>query len=134
MNKFELVDNLVSELGLSPEKMISYWQEKKSSAPRVRVRKISSPAPKPEKTIKIPADDEVFIRLKKIISENLDVKEKEIKPETAIQEGLNADSLDMVELIRAYESEFGLSIPDDAAERFKRVQDVWLYISRHAKV
>ena len=144
MSKFELVDHLISELGLCPQQMIAYWQrngvissepEKESTAPEVpSAKETTSPAPKPEPRIEIPDDDKIFIRMKQIIAKKLDVKEEDIKPETLIQEGLKADSLDAVELVMKYEEEFGLSIPDDAAERFKKVQDAWLYISRHAKV
>ncbi|HYZ15398.1 MAG TPA: acyl carrier protein [Candidatus Acidoferrum sp.] len=62
-------------------------------------------------------------RVKKIIVEQLDVEEKEVTPEASITDDLGADSLDQVELVMAFETEFGIDIPDEEAEKIKTVGD-----------
>ena len=57
--------------------------------------------------------EEVFERVKEVLSENLGVEESEITEEASFQEDLDADSLDLVELIRELEEQFGLRIPDE---------------------
>ena len=56
-------------------------------------------------------------RVKKIIVEQLGVKEEEVKPEASFVEDLGADSLDTVELVMALEEEFDIEIPDEEAEK-----------------
>ena len=75
----------------------------------------------------------VFERVRKIIAEQLAVEESEIKPETAFVEDLNADSLDLVELIMALEEEFSqegnsIEISDEDAEKITTVQDAVNFI------
>jgi acyl carrier protein len=75
----------------------------------------------------------VFERVKKVVVEQLGVDESEVALETSFADDLNADSLDLVELVMALEEEFSneersLEIPDEAAERIKAVQDVVNYI------
>ena len=72
-----------------------------------------------------------FEKLKKIIAEVLNVDSDEITMETTFQDDLGADSLDIVELIMAFEEEFGIEIPDEAAEKIKTVQDVVSYIDQN---
>ena len=72
-----------------------------------------------------------FEKLKKIIAEVLNVDPDEITMETTFQDDLGADSLDIVELIMAFEEEFGIEIPDEAAEKIKTVQDVVSYIDQN---
>ncbi|CAD5967994.1 Acyl carrier protein 1 [Planktothrix tepida] len=67
-------------------------------------------------------------RVKKIIAEQLDVKEEEIIPSATFAEDLGADSLDTVELVMALEEEFETEIPDEDAEKIKTVQDAIDYI------
>jgi acyl carrier protein len=62
-------------------------------------------------------------RVKKIIVEQLDVEDKEVTPEASITDDLGADSLDQVELVMAFETEFGIDIPDEEAEKIKTVGD-----------
>jgi acyl carrier protein len=69
----------------------------------------------------MPAD--TFERVKKIIVEQLGVEENEVTPEASITDDLGADSLDQVELVMAFETEFGIDIPDEEAEKIKTVQD-----------
>lgn len=61
-------------------------------------------------------------RVKKIIVEQLGVKEDEVKPEASFVEDLGADSLDTVELVMALEEEFDIEIPDEEAEKITTVQ------------
>jgi len=72
-------------------------------------------------------------RVKKIIVEQLGVKEEDVKPEASFVEDLGADSLDTVELIMSFEEEFGVEIPDTEAEKIKTVQDVINYIEANKK-
>jgi len=64
-----------------------------------------------------------FDRVKKIIVEQLGVDEAEVTPEASITDDLGADSLDQVELVMAFESEFNIDIPDEEAEKIKTVGD-----------
>ena len=78
----------------------------------------------------------VFERVQKIISEQLGVDEAEIKPETSFVEDLNADSLDLVELIMSLEEEFSkegkaIEISDEDAEKIATVQDAVNFIKEH---
>ena len=78
----------------------------------------------------------VFERVRKIIAEQLGVEEDDIKPNTSFVEDLNADSLDLVELIMSLEEEFGqggqgFEISDEDAEKIVTVQDAVTYITEH---
>ena len=77
----------------------------------------------------------VFERVRKIIAEQLGVDETDIKPKTSFVEDLNADSLDLVELIMSLEEEFGadkgFEISDEDAEKIVTVQDAVNYIVEH---
>lgn len=72
-------------------------------------------------------------RVKSIIVEQLGVDAEEVKPEASFVEDLGADSLDTVELIMAFEEEFGVEISDEEAEKIKRVKDAVEYIEKNAK-
>jgi acyl carrier protein len=69
-----------------------------------------------------------YDRLKKIVIEQLGVDEEEVKPEASFVDDLNADSLDLVELIMSLEEEFGTEISDEDAERIRTVGDAVEYI------
>ena len=71
-------------------------------------------------------------RVKEIICEQLGVEEDEVNPNAKFIEDLGADSLDTVELVMAFEEEFGCEIPDDAAEKIVTVQDAINYIKEHS--
>ncbi|MDP2950259.1 MAG: acyl carrier protein [Chloroflexota bacterium] len=78
----------------------------------------------------------VFERVRKIIAEQLGVDEADLKPNTSFVEDLNADSLDLVELIMSLEEEFGgggqgFEISDEDAEKIVTVQDAVTYITEH---
>jgi len=66
---------------------------------------------------------DTFDRVKKIIVEQLGVEDNEVTSEASITEDLGADSLDQVELVMAFETEFGIDIPDEEAEKIKTVGD-----------
>ena len=71
-------------------------------------------------------------RVKKIVVEHLGVDEAKVTDEASFVDDLGADSLDTVELVMAFEEEFGCEIPDDAAEKITTVKDAIEYIKSHA--
>jgi acyl carrier protein len=72
-------------------------------------------------------------KVKSIIVDNLGVDEDEVTPDASFVEDLGADSLDVVELVMAFEEEFGIEIPDEDAEKITRVKEAVSYIDAHAK-
>ena len=72
-------------------------------------------------------------QVKKIIVEQLGVDEDEVTPDASFVDDLGADSLDIVELVMAFEEEFGIEIPDEDAEKITRVKEATEYIDAHAK-
>ncbi len=76
---------------------------------------------------------EVAERVKAIIVDKLSVEETEVTNEASFTNDLGADSLDTVELIMEFEKEFGISIPDDQAEKITTVGDTIAYIEANAK-
>jgi len=71
-------------------------------------------------------------RLKKIIADQLSVNEDDVVPEASFIDDLNADSLDLVELIMSLEEEFGVKISDEDAAKILTVQDVMTYLEEQA--
>ena len=67
-------------------------------------------------------------RVKKIVVEHLGVEPEKVTEEASFTDDLGADSLDIVELVMAFEEEFGVEIPDDAAEKISTVKDAIAYI------
>lgn len=76
---------------------------------------------------------EVAERVKAIIVDKLSVEETEVTNEASFTNDLGADSLYTVELIMEFEKEFGISIPDDQAEKITTVGDAIAYIEANAK-
>ena len=76
--------------------------------------------------------EEIMVKVKKIIAEQLGVDEGEINNESHFIDDLGADSLDTVELVMALEEEFGIEIPDEDAEKIQTVGDVQKYIEEHS--
>ena len=76
---------------------------------------------------------EIEARVKAIIVDKLGVDESEVTPNASFTNDLGADSLDTVELIMELEKEFGMSIPDDQAEKIATVKDAVDYISNNVK-
>jgi acyl carrier protein len=72
-------------------------------------------------------------RVRAIIVEQLGVDAEEVLPDASFVEDLGADSLDTVELIMAFEEEFGVEISDDEAEKIRKVRDAVDYIDKRAK-
>ncbi len=72
-------------------------------------------------------------KVKSIIAEQLGVEASEVTEDASFTDDLGADSLDIVELVMAFEEEFGLEIPDEDAEKIVRVKDAVAYIDDHAE-
>ena len=73
----------------------------------------------------------ITAEVKRIIKEQLDVDEKDIKPESTFIDDLGADSLGLVELVLAFEEAFEIDIPDEDTEKIRSVQDAVDYIEKH---
>jgi len=76
--------------------------------------------------------EDILVKLKPIIAEQLGVDESEVKDDASFTEDLNADSLDLVELIMSLEEQFKLQISDEDAEKITTVGEAVEYISEHA--
>lgn len=76
---------------------------------------------------------DIEAKVKEIICDQLSVEESEVTPEASFVETLNADSLDIVELVMAFEEGFDIEIPDEDAEKIKTVGDSIKYISERVK-
>ena len=72
-------------------------------------------------------------KVKEIIVEQLGVNPEQVTPNASFIEDLGADSLDTVELVMAFEEEFSIEIPDDAAEKIQTVGDAINFINANAK-
>ena len=72
-------------------------------------------------------------RVKKIVVEHLSVDEGKVTESASFIDDLGADSLDTVELVMAFEEEFGIEIPDEDAEKITRVKEAVDYIEAHGK-
>jgi acyl carrier protein len=70
-------------------------------------------------------------RVKKIVIEHLGVSADKVREDASFIDDLGADSLDIVELVMAFEEEFGVEIPDDAAEKITYVKDAIDYIDQN---
>lgn len=74
---------------------------------------------------------EVFERVKKIVVENLDVEADKVTEPASFIDDLGADSLDLVELVMAFEEEFNIEIPDETQENIQTVGDAVKHIKEH---
>ena len=77
------------------------------------------------------SDKPIEEKVKDIIVEQLGVNPEQVTPQASFIEDLGADSLDIVELVMAFEEEFGVEIPDDAAEKISTVKDAIDYIEQN---
>ena len=77
--------------------------------------------------------EEILAQLKPVVAEQLGVDESEVREDASFTEDLNADSLDLVELIMSLEEKFGLQISDEDAEKLTTVGEAVDFISEHAK-
>ncbi len=76
--------------------------------------------------------NDIADRVKKIVVEHLGVEESKVSEPASFIDDLGADSLDTVELVMAFEEEFGCEIPDDAAEKIVTVKDAIDFIQQNA--
>ncbi|MDX8402243.1 MAG: acyl carrier protein [Mariprofundaceae bacterium] len=76
---------------------------------------------------------EIEQKIIKIVADQLNVDESEISPDSSFVDDLGADSLDTVELVMAFEEEFGIEIPDEDAEKIQSVQNAIDYIAAKAE-
>jgi len=75
--------------------------------------------------------DEILTKIQEITADRLGVDEAEVTPEASFREDLEADSLDLVELIMELEEQFGMEIPDDDAEKITTVEEAVDYVTEH---
>jgi acyl carrier protein len=75
--------------------------------------------------------DEILEKIREITADRLGVDEGEVTPEASFREDLEADSLDLVELIMELEEQFGMEIPDEEAEKITTVEEAVDYVSEH---
>ncbi len=78
--------------------------------------------------------EEITTRVTALVVDHLGVDAGDVSPTASFIDDLGADSLDIVELVMAFEEEFGVEIPDDAAEKISTVGDAVSYISEHQAV
>ena len=77
------------------------------------------------------SEQNVLEKVKKIVVENLGVEADKVTEKSSFIDDLGADSLDTVELVMAFEEEFGCEIPDEEAEKILTVEDAVKYIEAH---
>lgn len=77
--------------------------------------------------------NEIKAKVIKIVAEHLDVEESKVSDTSSFVDDLGADSLDQVELVMAFEEEFNIEIPDEAAEKIATVADAVAFIEKAAK-
>lgn len=110
------------------------WGRQKNLAKRGRTGKVRSVArhfqDQHNKKVKFMSD--IAERVKKIVVERLGVEESKVSESASFIDDLGADSLDTVELVMAFEEEFNVEIPDDAAEKIQTVGDAVTFIKDHA--
>lgn len=104
--------------------------KRRSNSRKVKTHGGYASARYPQKK-KVKSMSDVLSRVKKIVVEHLDVEEDKVAENASFIDDLGADSLDNVELVMAFEEEFDIEIPDDAAEHIQKVGDAVKFISEH---
>ena len=79
------------------------------------------------------SENVTFERLRDIIADTLKVDKEKVTREASFQDDLKADSLDLVELIMAFEDEYGVEIPDEDAQKIRTVDQALEYVQSHEK-
>ncbi len=77
--------------------------------------------------------DDLFLKIKKLIADKLEIEEEKITLDSSFRQDLGADSLDTYELVYAIEEVMGISIPDEKANEFETVRDALDYIKTQMK-
>ncbi|MEJ5229990.1 MAG: acyl carrier protein [Pseudothermotoga sp.] len=78
--------------------------------------------------------EELMERIKELVAEKLGVDIDEVTPDADLIEDLDADSLDLVDLVMAFEDEFGVSIPDEQLEKIRTVRDIFKVLYANIKL
>ncbi|MBE6828105.1 MAG: acyl carrier protein [Ruminococcaceae bacterium] len=73
----------------------------------------------------------IFDRVREIISKEFEIDEQAVTPETLLTDDLDADSLEIIDLVMSLEDEFGMEVPDEAVQGFKTVGDIAKYIEEN---
>lgn len=73
----------------------------------------------------------IFEKVRKIICDQFDLEEDDVTPETLLEDDLEADSLDLVDLVMSFEDEFQIEVPDEDVENIKNVGGIVKYIEEH---
>ncbi len=81
----------------------------------------------------MPTEVEIEEKVYQIVSEQMGIDKSELARDTSFVDDLNADSLDTVELVREFENEFEMSIPDEEAEKIRTIGQTITYIIEHNK-
>jgi acyl carrier protein len=98
-----------------------------------RPRRLGSRGTAQEKNARVKSMSDIAERVKKIVVEHLGVEADKVTEAASFIDDLGADSLDTVELVMAFEEEFGCEIPDDAAETILTVGDAVKFLEKNAK-
>ena len=75
--------------------------------------------------------EEILVKIQEITADRLGVDESDVTPDASFREDLEADSLDLVELIMELEEQFGMEIPDEEAEKITTVEEAVDYVVEH---
>src|SRR5262249_53976988 len=102
-----------------------------SARPAARPAGVNRPTPDEREVSVAASREEIFERVKSVLSEQLGVDEGEITEEASFQDDLDADSLDLVELIMELEDNFGMKIPDEDAQKITTVGQAVDYVAAH---
>ncbi len=74
----------------------------------------------------------IFDKIKEILSDQLDIEEEAITPESLLVEDLGADSLDAIDIVMSVEDEFGIEVPDEIIEKIESVSDIITFVENNA--